>query len=231
MAAAELTPSALVAALGGRYADGLGIRLEGGASREIFKWFLAALLYGARISEALASRTHREFMRAGLDTPRAVVDTGWDGLVVLLDRGGYVRYDYKTATKLLDVCGALLERYGGDLNALHRAASSPADLALRLRALGKGIGEVTANIFLRELRGVWEKAEPLPAPAVIEAACRLGFLPPRLGDPGQALVLLKRRWARAGRRQSGFADFEAALLRHWRAGRRRQGAGRRAKPG
>jgi hypothetical protein len=31
------------------------------------------------------------------------MEKGWDGLVAILDRGGYVCYDYKTATKLLEI--------------------------------------------------------------------------------------------------------------------------------
>ena len=37
---------------GGRYSKELGIDLESGRSDEIFKWFLASILFGARISQA-----------------------------------------------------------------------------------------------------------------------------------------------------------------------------------
>ncbi len=152
--------AAVVLELGGKFSRELGISLAGGRSAEIFKWFLASILFGARISEAIAVRTYSEFKREGLLDARRIVARGWDGLVAVLDAGGYVRYDFKTATKLLDVCGALVKNYHGDLNALHAAALDTADLEERLRALGKGIGDVTVNIFLRELRGVWSKAEP-----------------------------------------------------------------------
>jgi hypothetical protein len=39
------------------------------------------------------------------------VKTGWDGLVSTLDAGGYVRYDFKTATKLLEVMKNLIDQY------------------------------------------------------------------------------------------------------------------------
>lgn len=170
MAAAPLSAHALVARLGGRYADVLGIRLAAGEGGEIFKWFLAALLCGAPIQEAVAMRSYRAFAAAGTLTSPTILATGWDGLVAILDGGGYVRYDYKTATKLLAVCAALRDGYDDDINALHAAASSPADLEARLAALGKGIGPVTVNIFLRELRGVWPKAQPLPREPVLAAA-------------------------------------------------------------
>ena len=49
---------------GGRYATALGINLSGGGEPEVFKWFLASILYGARISQDIAAQTYREFARA-----------------------------------------------------------------------------------------------------------------------------------------------------------------------
>lgn len=170
-----VAPSELVKSRGGRYACELGIDLGAPDAAERFKWFLAALLYGARISEPLARRTWHEFAARGVLTPARIVATGWDGLVALLDAGGYVRYDYKTATKLLDVCAALLRDYGGSLDALHAAASGPRDLETRLKALGKGIGDTTVGIFLRELRGIWDKAAPPLSPLALAAATALGY--------------------------------------------------------
>ena len=106
------TAPELVAASGGSYATMLGIDLSGLGADETYKWFLAAVLYGARITESVATRTWHEFERSGVLTPQRMLDTGWDGLVAILDRGGYVRYDYKTATKLLEINRALLAGYG-----------------------------------------------------------------------------------------------------------------------
>jgi len=52
-------------------------------------------------------------------------------------------------------------------------------LEKRLKELGKGIGDVTVGIFLRELRGTWKKAEPRPAPLELAAAEKLGIKNPR----------------------------------------------------
>lgn len=218
---APRTPQSLVASWGGRYSQALGIDLSLGASAEIFKWFLAALLYGARISERIANRTYHQFRTANALDPRAILALGWDNLVVVLDRGGYARYDYKTATKLQNVCTALCADYHCDLNTLQRAAASPADLEQRVRRLGKGIGPVTINIFLRELRGVWPTAQPLPATNVLTAAQALGWLPAGKIVPQLALELLQRQWADTGGSSQAFADFEAALLRYGRQLRRR----------
>jgi len=127
------TIPALLAEQGGSYAAALGIELDGLRPEEVYKWFLAAVLFGARISERLATRTWREFERSGVLTPQHMLDTGWEGLVRILDRGGYTRYDYKTATKLLEINRTLLADYGGNLNALHAAATDSVDLERRVR--------------------------------------------------------------------------------------------------
>jgi hypothetical protein len=199
---------------GGRYASALGIDLGGGRASEVFKWFLASILYGARISQGTAAQTYREFVRARVLSPRTILKTGWDGLVQILDRGGYVRYDFKTATKLLLVCESLMKDYGGDLNALHAAARDARDLERRVMALGKGIGEVTAGIFLRELRGVWSKADPAASELALAGARDLGFIPRRLRGRSAAIRRLRGAWRAAPVRGFCFADFEAALVRH-----------------
>jgi len=115
--------------------------------------------------------------------------------VVILDAGGYVRYDYKTATKLLAVCETLIRDYGGSLDSLHDAAADPRDLENRIKALGKGIGDTTVGIFLRELRGIWAKAKPSLSPLAMSAATALGYLQPVTLDPERALARLRRLWA------------------------------------
>jgi len=56
--------------LRGRFSTSLGIDLASGDSEEIFKWFLASILFGARIGEKIAANTYREFARKGVVTPQ-----------------------------------------------------------------------------------------------------------------------------------------------------------------
>ncbi len=206
-------PLSLVKAVGGAFSTELAIDIGAGTDAEIFKWFLAAILFGARISTVIAIRTYREFVKEGLTEPRKIVRRGWDGLVKVLDRGGYVRYDFRTATKLLDVCNTLIANYDGSLNRLCGKARDSRDLEARLKALGKGVGDVTAGIFLRELRGIWREAEPLPSARAIAAATELGFIPANPDDREHALELLSRVWTAAGGKPKRFRDFETALFR------------------
>ncbi len=207
-----IAPEALVRQAGGCFSHALGINLAAPDASERFKWFLAAVLYGARISESIASRTWCAFAARGMLSPERILDSGWNTLVEILDAGGYVRYDYKTATKLLEVCGSLVREYGGSLDALHDSARDPRDLEARLKALGKGIGDTTVGIFLRELRGVWSQANPPLSPLAATAAQTLGYLRPGLDDPRRALASLKQTWSARGLPAGEFPDFESALV-------------------
>jgi hypothetical protein len=197
----------------GRFSVELGIDLSPGRSREIFRWFLASVLFGARISETIVKKTFREFASRAIVSPKAVLETGWDGLVEVLDRGGYVRYDFKTATKLLDLSRSLTQVYQADLANLHAAAADGKDLEQRIKSLAKGIGDVTVVIFLREMRGIWEKADPLPSDLVVMAAHHWGIVPKTVRDRRKVLEYLVRAWKSAGMQPKDFPDFEAALVR------------------
>jgi len=138
-----------------------------------FKWFLAAVLYAKRISAQAAKETYLTFEQEDLTNPDAILDAGWDRLVEVLDEGGYTRYDFSTATFLLGISKALKEKYGS-LEKLHSEAASPTDLECRLEEF-KGVGPVGVNIFLRELRGIWEKAKPKPSLMAVVTAKRIGL--------------------------------------------------------
>ena len=201
----------LIRNLGRRYSEILGINLRKGDDDEIFKWFLASVLFGAPINETSVIRTYRCFERRGVLTPEKILKTGWHGLVEILDEGGYTRYDFKTSDKLLEVMGNLIAKHEGSLSLLHEQALNSSDLEKRLKDLGKGIGEVTVSIFLRELRELWKKADPKPTPLVILAAKNLELI--RGESPERALRELKGFWKKNKIAGKTFANFETALLR------------------
>lgn len=207
----------LVDRFGKRFSEELGITLESSDRDEVFKWFIASILFGARISEKIAAKTYHKFMENGLQTPESIVRAGWDRLVEVLDSGGYARYDFKTATKMLEVMKNLEDQYKGDLNLLHAAASDSRDLEVKIKQLGKGIGDVTASIFLRELRGIWSKADPPLQELAISAARGLGLTKKRGRDDVERLTILKELqdlWSRNHVGDKSFVDFEAALVRY-----------------
>lgn len=152
------------------YSQELGLDLH--KPRDRFKWFLASILFAKRISADLARKTYRLFESERLTTPDALLRAGWDRLVEVLDLGGYVRYDFSTATNLLEMAKEL-KKLGG-LEKLHEQAKDPRDLEKRLQGL-RGMGPVGVNIFLRELRGIWPKAVPNPSKLALEMGGLLGI--------------------------------------------------------
>jgi len=137
------------------YSKDLGIDIKSRKEKELFKWFLACLLFGKPVQQEVARRTYFEFKKEGLLTPDKILNVGWDKLVEVLDRGHYVRYDFSTADKLLIICKELKEKYG-TVTALLKEAKNEKDLSKRLQEF-KGIGPVTARIFLRDLKYMWPK--------------------------------------------------------------------------
>jgi hypothetical protein len=160
----------LLKELGMPFSSLLGINLQEGKEEELFKWFLASVLFGKRISYRTAAKTYQHFKICNCLTTKAIIETDWDGLVKILDDGGYVRYDFSTASKLLDLVKQLQEKYGS-LTELHKRSKCPKDLEEKLMEF-KGIGPVTTNIFLRELRTVWKKADPEPLGLVKQEAAK-----------------------------------------------------------
>jgi endonuclease III len=134
-------------------AEELGIHLSSKKEEELFKWFLACLLFGKPIQRQVAERAFNALAAARLLSPDAILRAGWHELVRLLDEAHYVRYDFSSATKLLHVCKELKERYGS-LTSLLAQSKTPEELSARLQEF-KYIGPVTARIFLRAVRPVW----------------------------------------------------------------------------
>jgi len=120
----------------------------------------------------------------------------------------------------LEVMGNLKTKYDGSLTLLHDKAADSLDLEKRLKELGKGIGDVTVSIFLRELRDIWTKADPKPTPLVILAAKNLRII--RSESPEKAKKELREFWKKNRVEGMSFVNFETALLRLGRHIRRKQ---------
>ena len=84
------------------YSEELGVAFKEKTDQQYFKWFLASLLFGGRISETIAKNTYRAFESHGLLTPQKIVAAGWDYLVFpIMREGGYVRYDGRKSDQIL----------------------------------------------------------------------------------------------------------------------------------
>jgi len=169
------------------YSQELGLDLK--TEEDRFKWFLVSLLFAKRISSEVAKRTYREFEKEGIVTPDSITEAGWDKLVEVLDSGGYVRYDFSTASNLLEIAASLREKYGS-LENLYTQSKDSRDLEKRLLEF-KGVGPTTVNIFLRELKAVWEKARPQLSPLAREIASRLRLDQEELELPAMESALVR----------------------------------------
>jgi hypothetical protein len=169
------------------YSQELGLDLHRAEDR--FKWFLASVLFAKRISARIAVNTFKQFEKENITSPQAIMAAGWDKLVEILDSGGYVRYDFSTASNLLEAVTKLVIECGS-LEDLYTQAADSEDLEGRLRML-KGVGPVAVNIFLRELRSVWAKANPRPSPLAIGLARKLGLSAAELQLPGLESALVR----------------------------------------
>jgi len=169
------------------YSQELGLDLK--TEEDRFKWFLASLLFAKRISSEVAKRTYREFEKEGIITPESITEAGWDKLVEVLDAGGYVRYDFSTASNLLEIAASLSEKYGS-LEALYAQSKDSRDLERRLLEF-RGVGPTTVNIFLRELKAVWGKARPQLSPLARKVASRIGLSEEKLELPTVESALVR----------------------------------------
>jgi len=177
-------------------------------NEEPFRWFLASILFGTRISITIAKNTYKAYEEAGPTTPERIARTDAWTLIQAYGRGGYVRYDGITAEYMRDITKKLLMDYDGDLRKLDELSKDPSELEQRLLEF-RGVGPVTARIVLRELRGIWKNADPQPTRIEVIAARELGIIELEKN----VLETLKTFWARNEVEGYAFRNFGAALVR------------------
>ncbi|MFD3338022.1 endonuclease [Streptomyces anthocyanicus] len=174
----------LVHAHGQTYAEEAGIRLKD-TPQPLYRLLVLAHLLSARISASIAVAAARALSEAGLRDPRRMAGATWQQRVDALGRGGYRRYDERTATQLGEAAELLTERWGGDLRRLRDEADGDVSELRRLLQELPGMGPTGADIFLREAQLVWPETGPLLDRKALRGAERLD-LP---GDRDRLLAL------------------------------------------
>jgi len=181
----QTTVKQLLDRFGTTYAHEAGITLRDKPA-PLYQLLVLATLLSTRIRADIAVATARELFAAGLRTPQRMLDASWQERVDALGRGGYVRYDESTATRLGDGAKLLLESYRGDL----RRMRSPHREVQQF----PGIAEVGADIFCREVQAVWPRLRPFFDRRALDAAKHHGLPddPHRLAElvkPDQVAIL------------------------------------------
>jgi hypothetical protein len=184
---------------GTTFAEEAGIRLADEPT-PLFQLLVLAQLLSARIGAGVAVATAAELFAAGWTTPQRLRDAGRGSVVAALGRGGYRRYDERTATQLREMATLVLTRYGGDLRGIAAAAEEDTRRAAVLIQEVKGIGPTGSAVFLREVQDVWPWVRPYLDERARDGARRAG-----LPDDADALAALV-----AG---EDLARFAAGLVR------------------
>ena len=135
-------------------APDLHIDLAKGTDAQVFRWLVACLLFGARISQDIAARAYAELDKLGVLTPRRLAEADWQDVVDALGRGGYRRYDESTARELISLGRSVLDEYGGHAARIRDGADTKAAAAGRVQEF-TGIGPAAADIFVREIMPTW----------------------------------------------------------------------------
>ncbi|KOX07658.1 endonuclease [Streptomyces sp. NRRL B-3648] len=174
----------MVSGYGRTYAEEAGIRLTD-TPQPLYRLLVLSLLLSARIRASVAVAAARALHEDRLDSPRRMAEAGRRRRVAALGRGGYRRYDERTAAQLGAGAELLTERWGGDLRRLHREAEGDPAALERLLMEEPGIGPAGAGIFLREAQRVWPDIAPYLDGKALAGAGRLG-LPE---DPGRLTEL------------------------------------------
>ncbi|MGI5379699.1 endonuclease [Streptomyces sp. CA-251387] len=176
----------LVAAHGRTFAEEAGISLKD-TPQPLYRLLVLAHLLSARIRGSIAVDTARELYEAGMRDPRRMAAADWQERVDALGRGGYRRYDERTATQLGDAAELLADRWGGDLRRLRKEADGDVAQLRRLIQEFPGMGPSGADIFLREVQRVWPEVAPYLDDKALSGAQRLGL--PK--DPQKLVKLAK----------------------------------------
>jgi hypothetical protein len=180
------------------------------------KWLLASILYSKPMPEEAAIGAYETLEHRSQTSPNAIIDAGWDQIVKVLEKNGYTRYDYTIASEIIDAFKDLIKRYDGKLSRLYDSSGDSKDLERRIKTLGRGLNPVAVSVFLRDMRQVWPKAEPEPAPRVRELMNTLDIddLREYASEHGIDLIRLETALCRYTRDQ--IVSQRAATDKKWR---------------
>jgi hypothetical protein len=172
----------LLEVAGTTYASEAGIKIKD-KPMPLFELLVLCMLASKPIDAAIAVRAARELFKAGLRTPKAVISSDRQTMIRAFGRAHYVRYDESSATRLADMAERVRDEYSGDLRDIAARSHHDPAAAKRLLKGFKGIGDVGADIFLREVQDVWSWVRPYFDDRAIAAARQLGLpvQPAKLG--------------------------------------------------
>lgn len=157
------------------HAQRLRIDVARNTPAPLYRWLIASLLFSARISAGQAHKAAQALFAEGWRTPNKMAATTWAERVAILNRSGYARYDESASRYIGETTALLLDKYGGDLRRLRAAAEQDPARERQLLKEFKGIGDVGADVFVREAQIPWDENYPFADRRALEAATKLGL--------------------------------------------------------
>lgn len=146
----------------------------------LFRLLMLSMLQAKPIFADVAVAAALELNKAGLTTPEKVRDAPRSTFISAFGRAGYARYDESSTTYLKELAESLLKDFDGDLRRLRGE-----DAREPLQQF-KGVGPTCADMFLREVQGVWPEIAPMFDKKALQGAEKAG-LP---GDPDELARLV-----------------------------------------
>ena len=183
--AKEKLVTALLEQQGQTFAEEIGFDPGQNTPSPLFRLLCASILFSTRISADLAVKAAKALTEEGWTTAENMVASTWEARTRALNEAGYARYDESTSRMLGETAGLCVERYGGDLRKLRDEAERDPKKERRLLKEFKGLGDVGADIFFREVQAVWDELYPFADKKTLKAAERLG-----LADDAETLASL-----------------------------------------
>ena len=144
---------------GRTFADEAGIRLRD-TPAPLYQLVTVCVLSSIPIRAHVAVAAARELFAAGWRTPARMLESTWQERVDALGRAHYKRYDESTATALGSGAQLILDRWRGDLRRLRAEARGDARRVRSLLQEVPRIGPTGADIFCREVQGLWSELRP-----------------------------------------------------------------------
>jgi hypothetical protein len=160
---------------GRTFGDELGINLARGTPSALFQWLCASMLYGARVDSWIACEALRNLKRRRWHTARAMARSASSERVAALNRAGYAGSQERVASMLGQTAEHALGRWHGDLRRLRQEAGRDPGRERTLLREFKGIGDVSIDIFFREVQAIWPELAPFADGRALRAARQLGL--------------------------------------------------------
>ncbi|BBZ44079.1 endonuclease [Mycobacterium parmense] len=159
---------------GTTYAAEAGIKLDD-KPMPLFQLLVLCMLASKPIDATIAMGAARELFKAGLRTPKAVLQSDRRTMIDVFGRAHYARYDESSATRLTEMAERVRDDYSGDLRELAVRCEHDPATAKRMLKKFKGIGDTGADIYLREVQDVWTWVRPYFDDRATAAAKSLGL--------------------------------------------------------